>query len=362
MKIKGDKLTILSATATTVLILSLPTKASTDTAGLQTNIAVDVVGTIPSRGEDSKKSHFKPRDAEIAFHGPIDHLLQGWLGVAAHEEDGKAFFELHEAYIATSMLIPHTRVRMGQFFLPIGRLNSTHRHEWPFIFAPEVQKSFFGNEGIADSGFEFTSQLPTSHPFEVSMGMTQGWTFGHTHNEGFKPKVPTHYARFSTFFDLKQKGGLQTSINALRRVDSNNIDTTLIGLDSMLKWRERKTLPFLLQAELWWRSIKPFRERSSEAVGYYFFPQIITAEDLYLGILYDQYEPTNLRDANGQDITQRQSSWAPTLTWKPSEFSTFRLNYTWNLETNHTKSAKLKQSFLGIQSTFILGAHPAHDF
>lgn len=51
----------------------------------------------------------------------------------------------------------------------------------------------------------------------------------------------------------------------------------------------------------------------------------------------------------------------PILTWKPSEFSTLRFSYTYDVDT--TKGEKDKRAHLAqIQYNFILGAHPAHDF
>jgi len=339
-----------------------PYSVSADSGGLQTNVAVDIVGSAASRGENAHEAHILPREAEIAFYGPIDRIFDGTLGLAAHQEGGKAFFEIHEAFVGSSKLIPNTRIRLGQFFLGVGKLNSTHRHDWPFIAAPEVQRQFFGGEGISDSGIELAAQLPVSHPIEIITGITQGWTFGHSHDAGKKPKVPTHYASISTFFNLPLNGGLQAKLNSMGRTDPEQIKMTLIGLDSTLKWRRGKTLPFLLQSEVWWRNIEPRGERSSQAIGFYLYPQINIAEDLYFGTLFDQYEPTNLLDLTGQKVTQRSTSWTPTITWKPSEFSTFRINYSWQLETDQNVHNKLRQAFFQFQSTFILGAHPAHDF
>ena len=362
MRIERCKRKTLLLTTAVLLAGARPYSVSADDSGLAVNVAVDIVGSLASRGANANEAHIRPREAEIAFYGPIDHIFDGTLVLAAHQEGGKAFFEIHEAFLGSSKLIPNTRVRLGQFFLGVGKLNSTHRHDWLFVAAPAVQRNFFGAEGISDSGIEFAAHLPVSHPIELTAGITQGWTFGHSHDAGKKPKVPTHYASISTFLNLPLNGGLQATLNSMGRTDSEENKMTLIGLDSTLKWRRGKTIPFLIQSEVWWRSIEPRGERSSQAIGFYLYPQINIAEDLYFGTLFDQYEPTNLIDLTGQKVTQRSTSWTPTITWRPSEFSTFRFNYSWQLETNHNVKNKLRQAFFQFQSTFILGAHPAHDF
>lgn len=333
-----------------------------DAGGLQTNVAVDLVGAAPLRRVPSQDAHFLPREAEISLYGPIDHIFDGLLGLAAHFEDGKAGFEIHEASIASTKLIPNMRIRMGQFFLGVGKLNATHRHDWPFIDAPAVQKKFFGSEGVSDSGIEVATQLPVSHPIEFTAGVTQGWTFGHTHSAGDAPKTPTHFGRLATFFSLPSNGGHLIALNYVGRTDGNKQKTDLIGIDSTMKWREGKTLPFLMQSELWWRSLKPHNERPSESLGFYLYPQVSLTDDLYFGLVYDQYSPTNLVDVTGQRVFQKETAWIPNLTWKPSEFSTLRLNTTWQFESKQKAKDTPLQSFIQFQSVFILGAHPAHDF
>ena len=126
---------------------------------------------------------------------PIDQTFNGVLSFAAHREEGETVAEVHEAYLSTSNLIPRSTIRVGQFFLGVGRLNRFHRHEWSVIFAPHVQENFFGEEGALDSGVEYSWLAPLPFYLETTVGLTNGFTYGHAHNEGEKPRKPTHYAR-----------------------------------------------------------------------------------------------------------------------------------------------------------------------
>jgi hypothetical protein len=333
-----------------------------DESGLKTSIAVDIVGTGAARKKNSPQGRLAVREAEVFFYAPIDPTFDGILGIAAHQEGGVALFEIHEATIGSSKLIPSSRFRFGQYFLGLGKLNSTHRHDWPFISAPRVQREFFGNEGIVDSGFEMSVLPPAPFYLDVTFGVTNGWTFGHSHHEGKKPLTPTHYLRAATFVNLPHDGGLQFGLNYLGRKDAEGVQTTLAGIDATLKWREGRVVPFLLQSEVWFRELKPKEASASQTLGLYLFPQANVFENFDFGVLYGAYRILNLKDVAGRTLVNYDQEITPSLTWKPSEFSTFRSAYSWALTKADGKKISVDNSFFEIQSTFILGAHPAHDF
>ena len=92
--------------------------------GLQTSIALDIVADTAIGDGSSGSDKAIIRGAEVMFYGPIDHIFDGTVGMAAHPEEGVSLFELHEAYIGSSKLIPRSRFRFGQFFLGVGRFKS----------------------------------------------------------------------------------------------------------------------------------------------------------------------------------------------------------------------------------------------
>lgn len=353
----------LSAACLVVSLIGFwPTVGLGDASGLQTYIAVDVVGQSGARQKDEPPDRLSVREAEVFFFGPIDPVFDGTLGLAAHQEKGKAFVELHEATIGSSKWIPYSRFRLGQYFLGVGKLNATHRHDWPFISAPRVHREFFGDEGVSDTGLEYSLAPPLEWPLDLTLGVTNGWTFGHTHSEGKKPQVPAHYARVSSFVSLPSDGGLQISANYLGRKDSEGLAMLLVGLDLTMKWRNGRQVPFLLQGEAWWRELKPRDGDASRSAGFYVFPQVHIIQNINFGVLYDGYTILNLRDVVGKDVDNYDQGIAPTLTWKPSEFVTFRGNFRWVLTNPDGKATRLSNSFAEMQTVFLLGAHPAHDF
>lgn len=331
-----------------------------DNGGIQTSVAVDVVGTAGnSLSGDSGK--LQVREAEVIFLAPIDQTFDGLLNFAAHQEQDGAFFEIHEAYVGSSRLIPRSRFRLGQFFLGIGRLNRFHRHDWPFVSAPKVQSDFFDEEGIVDSGLEYSWLLPSDFFLDLTLGVTNGWTFGHTHNQGERPKIPTHYARLETYLGLPSNGGMQLGVNYLGRTRADETKQAYLGLDLTAKWRQARRLSFLLQSEVWHRWLSPLGSETEKTLGLYVYPQVALSDAWYIGLRGDWFTVMSLQDAGGAGLTNGTLAAVPTLSWKPSEFSTFRAAYTGQSDYVDGASTVVHHT-LELQATFIIGAHPAHDF
>jgi hypothetical protein len=350
------------ALACVVLFFAPLFTALADTGGLKTFVAVDLVGEAFVRSKVVSPREVEVRGVEVYFFAPVDPLFDASVGIAAHPENGVSLFELHEATLSSSKVIPHTQMRIGKGFLNIGKLNRIHQHDWPFIDTPEVQRSFFDDEGVNDLLLEVTVNTPTFVPFEATVGIAKGWVYGHAHNAGKRPQVPTHYSRMQTFFDLPRGGGLQVAGNYLGRTASDSVKTQLLGLDLTAKWREGRTVPLLLQSEVWVRRVKAPQVDRETALGMYVFPQMNLIEMLDFGIRFDQFSVLTTKDALGKSIDNSTYRIVPTLTHKPSEFSTFRIAYAWDLKRRGDATPNFTNSSLLAQMTYVIGAHPSHEF
>lgn len=348
-----------------ILILKLELQSAhaytvVNPTGLQQAASIDLVGKAGS-GVDGATDRFLPREAEALFFSPIDYIFDGMLNLAAHQEAGVATFEIHEAYLGSTRLIPRTRFRVGQYFLAIGRLNQFHRHDWPFISAPKVQRDFFHEEGILDSGAEFNWIAPLPFYLELTAGICNGWTFGHSHNVGQAPLVPTHYLRGATYTSLPWDGGVQTGLNYLARRETDGTQWTYWGLDLTAKWRESQILRGLLQSEAWLRIQTPSGNPSEATLGAYVFPQYGFDPSWYFGIRGDYWTVLTLKNALNRRVFNVDYSIVPTLTFKVSEFTSLKAAYTFQKSIQGNQNLGSSRTFQ-IQTVFNLGAHPAHDF
>ena len=330
--------------------------------GLQTSIAVDAVVEIKADDESSADDRLVIRGTEIAFYGPIDHLFDGMLSLAAHPENGESLFEIHEAFIGSTRLIPRSRFRLGQFFLGLGRLNQIHQHDWPFISAPYIHQFVFNDsEGAIDTGLEYSILMPGPVFLDVTLGATDGFTYGHSHDAGKKPQHPNYYVHVKSFFNLLDFA-FQPGISYLQRIDHEKRTISLLGLNLTGKKREGKVLRWLFESEFWHQTVRPQSEGEQEnTFGFYLYPQYGFNGHWFLGIRGDYFTNLSLESLSGAKIKNYRRAIVPTLTYKASEFSTFRLAYT-DEKAVHLKSEKGSNKLLQFQAAFILGAHPAHDF
>jgi hypothetical protein len=327
--------------------------------GLKTAVNVDLVGDFAASQESAGLDRLYVRSAEVVFYAPIDHMLEGALSLAAHPEGGEMVAEVHEAYVSTDKLIPMSQLRVGQFFLGIGRLNQYHQHEWPFISTPIVHERFFGPEGVSDAGAEYRILLPLPFYLDLTLGVTNGFNFGHAHTEGEKPRKNTHYARLVTFasFDAFD---MQTGVSALRRHDSAGEEVTLVGWDLTAKRKNREIMKYLWQSEVWYREQKPMDAPKEKNLGAYVHPQYGFDSRLELGMRFDYFTNLSLKDAAGANVRNSESGVSPTLGYRISEFSVARLAYEYRQTV--LDDAKTENHLIQTQVAFSLGAHPSHSF
>lgn len=329
---------------------------------IQQSAAVDLVAPVVLDEGQSSQNKLNLRSAEFVFFGPIDHIFDGVLNFAGHTDEGEFRFEVHEGYIGSSKLIPRSRFRVGKFLLGVGRLNQFHRHDWPFVSAPKVHATYFDSEAVIDTGAEYSILAPLPFYLDLTIGVTNGYCYGHCHTEGNRPQVPLHYFRPSTFIDLASGSGLLLGASYLGRTDNRNVRTSLVGIDGTYKRREGRTLRWLLQSEVWHRSVDSRLAADESSIGIYVYPQYGLNEQLQLGLRLDGFSVLNQKFP----VTQAKQdnfhyALVPTVTYRTSEFSTLRAAYTHAIQSTQGERDTTERRF-ELQLVFILGAHPAHDF
>ncbi len=351
-----------SGAAALLLLAAFSTTASAiDATGLQISVAGDLVAERGLSDDSNALERLSPRAFELMFYAPVDHKFDAVASATAHDERGELFFETHELWIGSSKIIPRGRFRIGQMFPAFGRLQRFHQHDWPFVAAPEVHTRFFDDEGIIDTGVEISYLLPTSRFVELTLGATSGWTFGHTHNEGAKPDIPTHYSRLATSFAVGTLGDAELGFNYVGRTSFENTETQILGLDFVAKRREARTLKYLLQSETWYREETRDPGGTERSLGGYLYAQYGFNLRWQLGLRLDGFTVQSQRDALGRSEDNLNFAWVPTLTYRSSEFATFRIAYNDQRDTVNGRTVD-RDRFLQFQAIFILGAHPAHTF
>ncbi|EPZ50040.1 hypothetical protein M902_0650 [Bacteriovorax sp. BAL6_X] len=330
--------------------------------GLEISVAGDLVYEQGINKDSQAQDKLITRVGEFMFYAPIDHQFDGVLSAAAHDENGETVFELHELYIATSKLIPRSNLKVGQFFLGVGRLNRFHQHDWAFTRAPKVHRTFFAEEGVFDAGVEYNYLIPSSMNMNLTVGVTSGHRYGHSHTAGSKPKSPTHYTRLSSFLPFSTTNGMEFGLNYLGRTDAQDNQMMLAGIDLTGKWKEGKTLNYLLQSELWYKSEKDIDGDITEQVGLYVFNDFATGAQTSVGFRLDAFKDLSKRNSlTGKKINNISYGALLQTTYTSSEFAKIRptISHEFDREEGATTA---KDTRLSLQFIFILGSHPAHEF
>ncbi|WP_127716765.1 hypothetical protein [Halobacteriovorax sp. HLS] len=349
-------------TLTIILLCSKTFSQGLLGTGLEIAVSGDMLYEQGLNSDSQANELLTMRGAEIVFFSPVDHQFNGVLSAAAHYEDGQTVFELHELYLSSSKIIPRSNFKVGQFFLGIGRLNRFHQHDWPFTRAPKIHRSFFDDEGVYDSGLEYNYLLPTTHSLNLTVGLTSGHSYGHSHTSGSKPKVPTHYFRLSSFSPFSSTSGLDLGLNYLGRTDAQKNDMKLIGFDFTGKSKHGRIVDYLFLSEIWYKSVENANKEVSEQVGTYIFNDFSTGQFTNIGFRLDAFKDLSKTNSITNKKINNISYGALTqLTYTSSEFAKIRftLAHEFDREEGHTIA---KDTRAQLQLILIIGSHPAHDF
>ncbi len=341
---------------------------SSPLANIQVAGALD--GVTPISFDDSANNKMLLRSADLIFFGPIDHTFDGQLNLTAHLEDGQMAFELEEGFLSSSKLIPRSRIKAGKFLLGFGRLNTFHAHDWPFVNAPKVHREFLSPpnetlkaESAADTGLEYSYLLPLDRFVEVTLGVTNGYCYGHCDSEGERPRHPLYYVHPSTFFELGQGNGLLLGASHMRRHDASDTKTELSGIDLTFKSREGKILRWLVQSELLFEHQTDQDNKIQERAGGYVFIQKGMNENWLAGLRADVFSHLNRKfESTGESRKDLSYALVPTLTYNHSEFTRLRLAYSHEVESIAGEPEDQTERQIQLQFVFILGAHPSHNF
>lgn len=348
----------------------------------QNNVQQAQGGTFPGL-----ENYFFPREIELNLFGQIDPYARAEVRFEAGQESrGQDIsVSLAEANLTLMALPFNTQAKLGMMRVRYGLTNQIHEHDLPFIDRPDVLVQFFGEEGLIEKGGEATWVPPLPFYLELLGGLFNGDNETAFGLGSLKNPLVTGRAR--AFFELEELGALQVGMSVANGLQPDRLNNTILGWELKYKYvPEGWQHPLLTVAgELLYqmRNVNtpgtdatvgddgeeipgtPGRKQTLNRYGWYLFGEV---QPFRFGLLSRfapgfRYDWTEYATAPGHQ-------WAvqPYLTFWPSEFLRFRVGY------KHTQgntpgcctntdfgSARVKDEWF-FQSTFILGAHPAHPF
>lgn len=105
-------------------------------------------------------------ESEVSFAANIDDKFYGQFTVSYEDDNGKVGTDIEEAYLDTLALPAGFNVRAGRFYSNIGYLNSHHTHTDFFVDRPLAYQAFLGNQ-YGDDGAQVRWIAPTDTYLEL---------------------------------------------------------------------------------------------------------------------------------------------------------------------------------------------------
>jgi hypothetical protein len=345
---------------------------------------------------------FSLREAEIAFSGAVDPYFDVWAIFAV----GGGEIEVEEGYFQTRRFLPGLQLRAGKFYSGFGYVNKQHPHQWDFVDQNLPYDMLLGG-AINDTGVQLT-WLP-SLPFYAQLGgeALQGDTEGFSTQLGDEespffdekagPRLFTGWLKVSPNLGYSNALQIGASYAFSRRHqqlvarehhegeehegEEGHVDEAfqgngqVLGLDFVWRYdspRQFGAGDFSLQAEYLRRvtdlSLVGAGEeaaggetRKATQDGFYAQAVYGFASRFTLGLRYDVAGMTN-RIEGGEESESFDESrrFSANLTFNPTEFSRFRVQYTrgdfW------VGGARETYNQVYVQFQMSLGAHGAHRF
>jgi len=317
-------------------------------------------------------------ESEISFAANIDDKFYGQFTISYEDDNGKVGTDLEEAYIDTLALPDGLSVRAGRFFSNIGYLNSHHAHTDNFVDRPLAYQAFLGNQ-YGDDGAQLRWVAPTDLFLEFGGELFRGENFptaGANHS-GVGAHTLFAHAGGDVGIDNSWLAGVSMlKANTTGADDGFSGDNTLYLADATWKWAPNgntkdggvtlRSEYFLDRRHGTYNPVDGIDAASDVSDPVLSQPWVGDRRGVYLESVYRLnrswdvgYRFDKLWAANSGPYA---SDFDPVrhsveLTWRNSEFSFFRVQYSHDDPLRGSTD-----NALYVQYDVSLGAHGAHKF
>lgn len=342
---------------------------------------------IETGGHDPNQRGVTVQNVELTMSAAVDPYFTGNANIIYQiDKEGESFLELEEAYLTTTSLPLNLQLKAGQFFNQFGRLNSIHPHAWDFSDQPLVNGRLLGADGLRGPGLQLSYLLPVPIYSEVIVAVQNGsgetaFSFRNTPGEEIFGRTIVDrpvkslsdmviVPRWVGSVDLSDTQTVVLGASAAfgGNGSGENTQTAIYGADLYYKWKPLTAVsgwPFVgWQTEVMMRRYTagpdpavPLPEEILRDRGGYtqllwgFMRRWVT------GVRLDYVAGTG-GDPAGDPLRDRRFRLSPNVTFYPSEFSKWRLQY--NRDEIHSRDRPVHSVFL--QFEFLIGEHGSHKF
>ncbi|NKB80707.1 MAG: hypothetical protein GKS05_02180 [Nitrospirales bacterium] len=343
------------------------------------------------------------RTLEFFASAEVDPFVRAYFIASMHaeganergtEDFGKAFFELEEAAMQTTALPYNLAIRAGRFFADWGYLGRRHSHDLPQIDVPPSLAQLYGNNATDGIEVSWLAPLPVFAMFTGGWGSRFG-SLGEDMLSPFQQQIiqgNTFFGSARTYYELNDDHSLELGFSAIYSPRSrvpeaeenflavnsdDRIDRRTFDLDFHYRWYPlgrglRQSLS--VHGEFLWdfgqgRRTTTGNTKFRKTMGGYVYGEYRLSKRWRPGFRFDwrqlPSEPALVENvstglsgstANTSGHRTTISTYSPYITWYPSEFNRFVLQYN-NIQHGNAKDNH--QLFL--QWQVVIGSHQ-HGF
>ena len=286
---------------------------------------------------------------ELAIQHPLDPFSQARFFLIREEEEGRAEFDIEEAYISWESLPGNLGLKVGRFHTNFGKLNRFHKHALPWADRDLPTLTLFGEEGLRGNGISLSwllPKLPIGDSNEVSFEVINNSTDLAFSGKGFGD--PIYNGRFSNYYDVNDNAYLEWGLSVATShwdIDQQN-RSTVVGLDLSYRWEPLRRALYRsleLRSEFFYNA----RERwpGGDAFGMYASGEYQLSRRWYGGLRYQFAQLLENQD-------DHQWALAPYATFWQSEWVRLRAQYDF-VNKNFDKN----ENRFFLQFTWSVGPH-----
>jgi hypothetical protein len=283
------------------------------------NPEISITGDAVGFAASDDREDFDAREFELNFQSALDpYSLTKWT-LSFSPEEG---VDIEEAYISYTGLPGGLTLTGGKFRQTFGALNRWHLHALPQLDYPIALQTYFGEEGLAQTGLSASWLLPRpwATANEITLELTDGESdaFG---GESFDRLVGL--AHLKNFWEIGDATWAELGLSGIAGSNGEGGDSRVYGADFTVHWQPPQRAKY---REITWRTELLRSQRDDEngelqeAWGGYSYLEGLVARNLYAGLRYDRVE---------EPLAPGHVRWGlfPNLTWWQSEYVRLRGEY-----------------------------------
>lgn len=309
------------------------------------NPEISTTGILLADKSSGENGEFSIDEIELDIQAALDPFSRMRLTLAYEGEE----VGIEEGYVLYGALPGAMEIMVGKFRQRFGTLNRQHLHALPQSEYPLAIQTYFGEEGLAQTGLSFSWLLPRlwATANELTLEITNG-----ENDEAFGGEAFEDFSllgRFNNFWDVGSASYVEWGLSGIVGKTADDGDSAVWGTDFTYSWTPPSRAlyrGFNWRTELFWSQREDEFGELQDAWGGFTYLEGLLARNLWAGVRLDRA---------GQPLEPDLYSWGvvPYVTWWQSEYVRLRGEYGYLVN----EPSGERESRFTLQLTWAAGPH-----